>query len=162
MKRFKHRLQCLYLCMLLPVFLIGCKKQDPVAALELFSGQCGFNFTSGIILSAEDTYRRYDKDRYTLIRVHYTDTDIEQKVTDSVDWKPLPLAESLNTFVYQPVDARLEIPVISNGYYFFEDRHEEAVDPSDEAPLLDRLPYNFTFAIYDTDEDILYFCRYDN
>ena len=162
MKRFQQLLQSLFLCMLLFVLLSGCKEQSSVAALELFSGERGMNFTNGEILFTEDTYRRIDRDSYALIHVRYSDASIAERVSESGDWKPLPLAESLNTFVYGPADARLEIPVVLNGYYYFEDRHEEALDPYDESFLLDRLPYNFTVAIYDIDKDVLYICRYDN
>ncbi len=51
---------------------------------------------------------------------------------------------------------REAIPEISNGYYFFYDRHSEAADPFDESALWSRSSINCTLAIYDADEDIMY------
>lgn len=139
----------------------GCSKSNPKAALELFSGQNGIDLTQGEILRQEDTHGGFHGDGYTLISVQYADNSIADELEESGQWHTLPLPEALDTFIYQPYDTKLDIPVISNGYYFFVDRHTEATDPSDPTELLNRASFNFTFAAYDKDSDILYLCIYD-
>ena len=53
------------------------------------------------------------------------------------------------------------IPQIENGYYYFLDRHSRSVDSYDDSDVLDRYSFNFTIAIYDADNDILYYVEFD-
>ena len=156
-----HRMPFVFLFLISLITIGGCAKSDPTAALEMFSGQSGINLTQGTILRQEDTHGGFHGDGYTLISIQYPDNSIVRELEESEQWHPLPLAEALNTFIYQPYDSKLDIPVISNGFYFFEYRHTEATAPSDPTELLNRASFNFTFAVYDTDSDTLYLCRYD-
>ncbi len=53
------------------------------------------------------------------------------------------------------------IPEITNGYYYFKDRHRDSTDNSDDTNLLGRNSFNFDIIIYDTEEDILYIFQLD-
>ena len=49
------------------------------------------------------------------------------------------------------------IPKVENGCYYFIDRQQD----TERAGLLYRRSYNFSLAIYDSDENILYYCEID-
>ena len=48
------------------------------------------------------------------------------------------------------------IPKIENGYYFFKDRQADK-----DKEILDRYSFNFTVAVYDNDNNKMYFCELD-
>ena len=45
-----------------------------------------------------------------------------------------------------------------NGYWYFYDQQGQT--HSDDQ-VLNRGSYNYTFAMYDADKDLLYYCEYD-
>ena len=45
---------------------------------------------------------------------------------------------------------------LTDGWYYFLDRHSEAEDPEDDSGLFGRGSYNFTLAIYDKESGVLY------
>lgn len=49
------------------------------------------------------------------------------------------------------------IPKVENGCYYFIDRQHD----TERTGLLYRRSYNFSLAIYDLDENILYYCEID-
>ena len=53
------------------------------------------------------------------------------------------------------------LPEHPEGYWFFEDRHEQAEDPFDESGYLTRDSFHFTAAVFDTSTNTLYFVRCD-
>lgn len=78
------------------------------------------------------------------------------------NWKKFPLTENLNRMVYEHGLAKeANIPEITNGYYYFCDRHSESVDSRDDTNLFQRSSYNFSLAIYDSDIDRLYYVEFD-
>ena len=81
------------------------------------------------------------------------------------NWKRLPLSENLNRIMYTHSGFNLSeeahMPVIENGYYYFEDRHAEATDSTDDSELFSRYSYNFSLAVYDTDTNRFYYFEFD-
>ena len=62
---------------------------------------------------------------------------------------------------YIPYEEGMEpIPRVRHGYYFFEDRYPSD-GPEKEKEFLDRGVFNFTVALYDSDNDTLYYCEVD-
>lgn len=86
-------------------------------------------------------------------------------------WTPLPLSENLALILYggfkdgmwygYHLAEEANIPPIKNGYYIFMDRHSDSVDRADDSELFDRTSFNFSFAIYDSDTDIMYYFEFD-
>lgn len=95
----------------------------------------------------------------------------EKALRNVEDWKRLPLPKELEIILYggeydgsnysSSFPDEVEIPPITNGYYYFEDRHSESTDKDNPSGLLDRYSYNFEFAVYDADRDILYGIKED-
>ena len=87
------------------------------------------------------------------------------------DWKKLPLSHNLDILIYggekesgtyyPGLAEEAHIPEIKNGYYIFEDRHQESADSADDTELFNRFSYNFSIAIYDCDTDRMYYFAYD-
>ncbi len=102
----------------------------------------------------------------------FTKEDISSALEEA-GWQELPLPEPLETAMYSVTEAdgertitrgtcfQREIPWVSDGYYFFRDRHSESADPADPAELLERGSYNFTVALYDRDSQTLYYGEVD-
>lgn len=74
-------------------------------------------------------------------------------------WNKLPLSENLDMFIYGEEVAQL--PRIENGYYCFQDRHPEAINPSDDSELFSRWSFNFSLAVYDSDTNMFYYFEFD-
>ena len=82
-------------------------------------------------------------------------------------WKALPLEEELELLMYGGSRGgssygyyfadKAGIPKVENGGYYFIDRQQD----TERAGLLYRRSYNFSLAIYDSDENILYYCEID-
>lgn len=84
------------------------------------------------------------------------------------DWEELPLSNNLDSVMYGGISynrhglaEKAKWPEIENGYYFFEDRHSESKDSADDSELFYRNSYNFSIAVYDTDNHIFYYFELD-
>ena len=84
-------------------------------------------------------------------------------------WKILPISSELQKVLdmkkcdndgCKSVFEKYSIPNITNGYYYFYDRHSESKDNS-EKEINKRSSYNFSIGIYDSDNDILYYYELD-
>lgn len=96
---------------------------------------------------------------------------VENELKESKYWRQLPLSGNLQTAVYGDEDNLSlvdsfgndipSIPTISDGYYYFKDRHSESKDSSDDSALFSRYSYNFDIIIYDMEKHILYIFKLD-
>ena len=118
----------------------------------------GINVIWGDKLDAKDMHGGFHGDGSSLHTYQYTDSSMEPEMEESELWKKLPLSENISNLINNSIgdECAAAIPEISNGYYFFYDRHTETKDPYDESELWNRYSINCTVAIYDADGDILY------
>lgn len=56
---------------------------------------------------------------------------------------------------------RYKIPKITNGYYYFYDRHSSSTDKFDDTNLNNRSSWNFTLVIFDKDNNVIYYYEKD-
>ena len=87
----------------------------------------------------------------------------------SNNWKKLPLTKPLEEVTkmancsnecknfYQ----RYKVPKITNGYYYFNDRHYKSTDKFDDTNLNNRASWNFTLALFDIDNNVIYYYEMD-
>lgn len=54
-----------------------------------------------------------------------------------------------------------KIPKIENGYWYFVDRNSENGDSASDSEIFNRNSFNITVALYDLDENILYYLEFD-
>jgi len=85
-------------------------------------------------------------------------------------WNPLPASEPIRRLMWDEEqsyyflsdwDGHPYFPEVTEGYWYFYDRHSEAADPYDPSDVWERVSFNFTLAVYDTQTDRLYICRFD-
>lgn len=95
-------------------------------------------------------------------------SDNKEKALEIVNgWKEMPLSENLKVVMYGDETynyyfaEEAKIPEITNGYYYFCDRHSDSTDAGDDTNLLRRASFNFTVAIYDSDTNRLYYAEFD-
>ncbi len=88
----------------------------------------------------------------------------------SKHWKELPLSEPLDKAAKtlqctgdgcKDIYERFNIPNITNGYYYFLDRHGESDNKYDDTNLNSRTSWNYTLAILDKDTNIIYYYALD-
>lgn len=85
-------------------------------------------------------------------------------------WKELPLSKSLQEVIDMKwCDSRecmnlyekYNISPITNGYYYFIDRHSESKNKYDDTNLNNRSSWNFTLGIIDKDSNSIYYYELD-
>ena len=93
------------------------------------------------------------------------------KVSDlTKSWYILPIPETLKEVLEieqcdsnscKNVFEKYNIPEVTNGYYYFLDRHSMATNSDDVSKINERSSYNFTFAIADLDNSVVYYYKLD-
>ena len=146
--------------LLILVFLFsGCFSTE----IKYISKRLNINLDSCKIIESKDTHGGFLGDGKYFAKVSCTNVDIN-------NWKKLPLSEELQKIVdmkwcdgkgCHDIYEKYNIPKIMNGYYYFYDRNSESTNPKDDTDLNNRNSYNFTVAIYDSDNKIIYFYEVD-
>lgn len=85
------------------------------------------------------------------------------------DWKDMPLSSNIDEVMNlvqcsdecKSAKERYNIKEINNGYYYFVDRHGDSTDKYDDKDLNNRPSYNFSLALYDEDNKIIYYYELD-
>lgn len=98
---------------------------------------------------------------------------VAQQIAQSDAWKPLPMDEAMQVFVYGLTkDGKRQGPIfcddhqnpvfpqVAQGYYCFADRSPDA-EGNDAAAALARGVQNVSFGLYDADTNTLYYGELD-
>lgn len=153
--------------------MTGCVEKENSIVSEI-SKTIGVDVSVGEVISKADSHGGFHGDDSTVIEIQLNDTSISDQIKDKEDWNALPLTENLTALVYgvqaesssvgpmiHSDDGAPVIPEVENGYYYFLDRHSQSTNPKDDSGVLDRASYNFTIAIFDTDQQTLYYMKLD-
>ena len=135
--------------------------------LEHISKKIEINLENCKIEKEKDTHGGFlgDGDYFAKI---ICNTQIDNKIKS--EWNKLPLPDELqkvmNIIQYDNkgghnVYDKYNIPNLENGYYYFLDRHTESKDKKSDKELNQRSSYNFSVAIYDDENKILYYYALD-
>ncbi len=160
------RLSFFVLCLLLA--LSACSSK--ASYQEYIQDSCGLDISGSTIISEEDTHGGFLGDGALMVK--FDCTDISNSVLLQLEnWNELPLTENLQLIMYggtrdgvaymYNLAKEYGIPEITNGCYFFWDRHSEATDSRNDQELFDRASYNFSLAVYDFDTSMLYLFEFD-
>lgn len=141
------------------LILTSCSKTDPL--ITFMADESGVKIDKGEELSEFQTIPGFHGDGVKIIKMGFSDGEIEEEIKNSKKWKSLPLEKNLKDFIYEPYDENINIPEIENGYYFFYDRNRESIDPYDSSELFNRNSYNFSLAIYNLDTNEMYLIEED-
>ena len=157
--------------MLLMIFsLVGCGKKDIQSDI---SESLGID-VRGTVLMDSDSHGGFHGDGMLFQQISFEDSKLTDEIKDNDGWKPMPLSQNMEALVYGiEVDTSsigpyltdesgdTIIPDIQNGYYYFYDRHSESKDPFSDKDILNRASFNFTLALYDSDNHVLYYVEFD-
>lgn len=158
------------------ILLAGCGSKAGIQSG--ISKRLSIDCSSARITQSYDSHGGFLGDGTSFYALQFSDGSQVATISASSEWKPLPLTDTLKTVAWGLQDDEHDfapmiikdndwehplIPEVTNGYYFFRDRHSYATDPKDDSMLLDesRPSYNFTLAIYDTDANMLYYSELD-
>lgn len=118
-------------------------------------------------LDEKNTHSGFRNEGETLKRIYFSERQANnfiEQVKKKNSWRELPMTERLFNKVckYAMVD-NMNIPKVDKGYWFVFDRHSEAKDKYNEKDIFDenRHSYNFTVAVFDSDNNILYIYELD-
>lgn len=107
--------------------------------------------SQGQVLEASDTHGGFHGDGDTFVKIRGTCT-----VPDSPHWQPLPAVGQAEQALSQS-----PIPEVEKGWYYVWDRHYQSTDPASGAALLAHGSRNYTLAVYDEPNRILYYYKLD-
>ena len=142
----------------LALLLTSCNGRHEI---KYYSEKLGIDFWYGDVYYFEDNHGGFLGDGYMLCEVLFPDEKIERQIKKSEYFIQYPLSENLKKFLYEPFDDSLNIPEFDNGYFYFYNRHSDAKNKDTDEDLFDTVSFNFTFVLYDCDEDMAYICEYD-
>ncbi len=172
--RKQKRWNIIVLTSLALIVMTGCGAEKENSISSEISKTIGVDVSVGEVISKSDSHGGFHGDGATVIEIQLNDTSISDQIKDNEDWNTLPLTENLTSLVYgvqtesssvgpmiHSGDGAPVIPEVVNGYYYFLDRHFQSTNPKDDSEVLDRASYNFTIAIFDTDQQTLYYMELD-
>lgn len=148
---------------LLTILIIcGCSSNNKniISKIELDNNNCK-------IVTQKDNHSGFngDGDYFAKIKCSYIKYN---KL--STNWKKLPLSNSLieatnidscDSKGCYNISEKYNIPNITNGYYYFLDRHQKSNNKYDDKNLNNRTSYNYTLAILDKDTNTIYYYELD-
>lgn len=124
------------------------------------------NVSEATVINSYDDHSGFQGDGTSYVVLSFEDDKLENQIAAPGGWHSLPLTDNLETLIYGTrTETEATGPFIGitmsraeSGYWYFYDRQGETY--SDDQ-VLNRGSYNYTFAIYDTQKDLLYYCEYD-
>ena len=117
-------------------------------------------------LENNDSHGGFHGDGESLSKVYFNVEqahNIENEINANKHWKKLPMPERLQNCVSLYAEEGMNMPIVENGYWFYLDRHSEADNKYDENERYEekRASRNYSVAVFDTDENILYYYELD-
>ena len=153
--------------------LAACASEDaPNAGASL---ELGVDLSQGTLISDYDTHGGFHGDGVSCQVLRFPDDGLAEQIAQNVNWSSFPMDRTSEALVYGIAwwegdmiyksgpyltddDGACLIPPIQNGFYRLIDRQSGEIA---EGPLLERASFNFTFAAYDAEQRLLYYCRFD-
>jgi hypothetical protein len=159
------------------VFSSGCVSTDETL-LDGLSEEIKIDISFGEVVDHVETHGGFLGDGQTYVEVRFTEEEtilLIDEISSSQKWKELPTSEELNVALYggQIGDAYWSsfveseqsgipaLPNVENGYYFFENHNYAANGLNDEAAIFDSYSFNFTVALFDVDNNRIFFFDFD-
>ncbi len=117
-------------------------------------------------LESNDSHGGFHGDGESLAKIYFTYEQakkIELEINYNKHWRKLPMPERLQECVSVYTEEGMNMPIIENGYWFFLDRHSDADNRYDENEMYEekRASRNYSVAVFDSNENILYYYEMD-
>lgn len=153
------------------LLLSGCGKGN---IQEDVSENIEIDVSKGTVLTESDSHGGFHGDGMAMMQFAFDDDNALAEIEKNDHWNSMPLSKNVTALVYgidedtSSIGPYLTdekgstiIPEIQNGYYYFYDRHSESNDPYSDENILGRASFNFTLALYDADNNVLYYVEFD-
>ena len=155
----------------LGLLLSGCGPQDKVSkTLEV-------DVSGGEVIAQTDTRGGFHGDGTAYLALRFADDALQEQIEASEAWRAFPLEDTVRALVYgiegetdgvswcigpylTDADGEALVPEIEEGYYRLIDYQAEE-GKATGADILHRASFHFALGLYDSREDILYFCELD-
>lgn len=155
----------------LGLLLSGCGPQDKVSkTLEV-------DVSGGEVIAQTDTRGGFHGDGTAYLALRFADDALQEQIEASEAWRAFPLEDTVRALVYgiegeedgvswcigpylTDADGEALVPEIEEGYYRLIDYQAEEGKAAG-ADILHRASFDFALGLYDSREDILYFCELD-
>jgi hypothetical protein len=157
-------IRCLLGICIITILASACQSYDDISVM------LGADVSSAKEISSEDSHGGFHGDGERYLIFTFEDDSFENTIKKDNTWHKLPVTDDAVTALLYGLETpemtygpyiNQDIPEVSNGYYFFYDRHSDSVNPFDTSDVLARSSFNFTAAIYDADTDTLYYIELD-
>lgn len=130
------------------------------------SESLGIDASQGTVVNSYDDHSGFHGDGTSYAVLSFANDELEQGIAAPGGWHQLPLTDNLETLIYGTrTETKATGPFIGitmsrveDGYWYFYDRQGETTDDTN---VLNRGSFNYTFALYDAENDLLYYCEYD-
>lgn len=162
----------------------GCGSENPLSDVEKATG---LDIGNASVIESTDSHDNFLGDGILFISADCSTSPLTDQIKSATNnnsgWRELPLTDMLARYMtgytdsngqtYRPsfsIDNTGEpmFPDTENGYWFFLDRSSNGSSDlgsgdgsSDAEGINAAYGYNFTVAMYDTDNDMLYYCEID-
>ena len=153
--------------------ILGCTTNSSNRILKNIGHELSIDISSGEIVTSKDTHGGFHSDGYLLVSVRFSDDKISKQLSKSEEWEAFPLDETAQTLIYgreieggkvgpfvTDRDGNKLFPQIEQGYYWLRDRQPETSQQAKKDGVSNCL-CNFTVAVYDTQKNMLYYCKLD-
>ena len=136
---------------------------------EYIKNQIDIDISFCTIEDDQDKHSGFLGDGYSIIKANCS-KDYQKLLKQLNHWNKFPLSENLQLVMYggerngmiyaYHLAEEANIPLISNGYYYFLNRNSN-VKEKDSDDLFSQYSFNFTLALYDIDTNLFYYYEYD-
>ena len=160
----KKIIQCLLGICIITILISACQSYDDISVM------LGADVNSAKVIFSENSHGGFHGDGEKYLIFKFDDDSFENTIKEDNTWHKLPVADDAVTALLYGLETpemtygpyiNQDIPKVSNGYYFFYDRHADRINPFDASDVLNRGSINFTAALYDADTDTLYYMELD-
>ena len=147
----KARLAAACACLTLLLCLTAC---GPGTGADLVASALDLNTSQAEAGTHTDSHGGFLGDGLTHIVLDFPDDGPLEQLEQDRQWIPLPM-DATTKALLSFVDAG-ELASIPQGYYRLIDRHSDI-----QTPILSRNSYNFTLAVYDSQQRTLHYFELD-
>lgn len=161
-KKFKFIIGILLLFVVLSITIAGIllwndKQSDK---LETFSKELGIDLTKGYVTAEQEYLDESGKFASAMLRVHFPDNSLVQKLETDDKWHKLPLTGQLQKCWSNDFYFATPLPDVVDGYFFVHDKNWFVRDPYSDSEIFDRSKINVTIAVYKRIYNSLYIYTY--
>lgn len=162
--------------MLAAALVCGCSAQTE-ATVNSYAEKLGIDVSAGDYEEVVDTHGGFHGDGVTFAYITFSDDSLAGEIEEAEGWNALPMDENVTALIYGVTkvegnsvysngpyitsgDGQPLIPRVENGWYYFADRQSEG-NIHDSSQVLERASINCTVAVYDSDNEKLYYLELD-